>query len=585
MATTIVTKNGSGAPAAGDLVQGELAVDLTNQTLYSKDSSGNVFKVGDTGGGSPGTFTDLVATDSFTSPGIDDNATSTAITIDGNQRVGIGTDVPDGKLNVFSASAGNVSADADADELVLENSGNVGLSLLTASTGESSIYFGNPGSGGQKDFSLKYYHESHPDTAKRRSFTFNNPSKQLMCVNNSGNVGIGTDVPANNLHIHTEAGDEGILIKSTGNTSNAIISDANRSSAGAAITNFQGKWDGTTVADMLLLTGADTTNKDDGVITFRTSSADNITERMRIDSSGNVGIGATSVDSSLHIETATPRITLQIDGNSGYNTIESGGNNELIFGRTGTERMRIASSGNVGIGADPQAKFHVATPVNNGVLVTSTDRTTFKGIAYNTNDNQFTVGTQTNHPLSFYTNDTEHARIDTSGNLLVGRTNVATVNDPSASLNADGSVYSSVAAGNSYHLYNTTTGAYTFYITSGGNIHAGSNVITVLSDERLKENIRDLDDGLDKIMALQPRKFDWKEGKGQDHADARGFIAQELEVVFPDMVNDDGLNLDEDGESYKTITPNLIPTLVKAMQEQQAMIKTLQAEVAALKGA
>ena len=92
MATTIITKNGSGAPVAGDLVQGELAVDLTNKTLYSKDSSGNVFKVGDTGGGSPGTFTDLVATDSFTSPGIDDNATSTAITIDANENVGIGTD-------------------------------------------------------------------------------------------------------------------------------------------------------------------------------------------------------------------------------------------------------------------------------------------------------------------------------------------------------------------------------------------------------------------------------------------------------------------------------------------------------------
>ena len=81
MATTIITKNGSGAPVAGDLVQGELAVDLTNKTLYSKDSSGNVFKVGDTGGGSSGTFTDLVATDSFTSPGIDDNATSTQITV------------------------------------------------------------------------------------------------------------------------------------------------------------------------------------------------------------------------------------------------------------------------------------------------------------------------------------------------------------------------------------------------------------------------------------------------------------------------------------------------------------------------
>ena len=108
-ATTIITKNGSGAPVAGDLVQGELAVDLTNKTLYSKDSSGNVFKVGDTGGGSPGTFTDLVATDSFTSPGIDDNATSTAITIDANENVGIGG-APTGLLTLTGA---------DTDDLLI----------------------------------------------------------------------------------------------------------------------------------------------------------------------------------------------------------------------------------------------------------------------------------------------------------------------------------------------------------------------------------------------------------------------------------------------------------------------------------
>ena len=80
--TTIITKNGSGAPTAGQLSQGELAVDLTNKELYTKDSGGSVIKVG-AQGGSTGTFTDLTATSSFTSPGIDDNANATAITIPG----------------------------------------------------------------------------------------------------------------------------------------------------------------------------------------------------------------------------------------------------------------------------------------------------------------------------------------------------------------------------------------------------------------------------------------------------------------------------------------------------------------------
>nr|BAR29372.1 unnamed protein product [uncultured Mediterranean phage uvMED] len=141
-------------------------------------------------------------------------------------------------------------------------------------------------------------------------------NSEKMRIDSSGNVGIGTASPANNLHIHTDSGDEGITIKSTGDTSNAIIIDANRGNAGAAINALTGKWNGTSVADILFLTGADTTNKDDGVITFRTSSADNIAERMRITSSGKLAIGTTGLNNSfvstgIDIEAGTsPAITM-----------------------------------------------------------------------------------------------------------------------------------------------------------------------------------------------------------------------------------------------------------------------------------
>jgi hypothetical protein len=73
--TTIITKNGSGAPSAGQLSQGELAVDLTNKELYSKNSGGAVVKIGGvTSGGSTGTFTDLTATNSLAVTG---NTTAT----------------------------------------------------------------------------------------------------------------------------------------------------------------------------------------------------------------------------------------------------------------------------------------------------------------------------------------------------------------------------------------------------------------------------------------------------------------------------------------------------------------------------
>jgi hypothetical protein len=80
-------------------------------------------------------------------------------------------------------------------------------------------------------------------------------------------------------------------------------------------------------------------------------------------------------------------------------------------------------------------------------------------------------------------------------------------------------------------------------------------------------------------MALKPRKFDWKEGKGANIKNARGFIAQEFETVLPDMIEEWKDPAPEGEEPYKAVNANLIPTLVKAMQEQQAMIESLKARL------
>ena len=98
-------------------------------------------------------------------------------------------------------------------------------------------------------------------------------ANMLIVDADTNRVGIGVGSPTNNLEIFTDAGDEGLTIKSTGNTSNAIISDANRSSAGSVINQFMGKWNGTAVADIRYVTGSDTTNKDNGQIKFYTATA------------------------------------------------------------------------------------------------------------------------------------------------------------------------------------------------------------------------------------------------------------------------------------------------------------------------
>jgi hypothetical protein len=109
----------------------------------------------------------------------------------------------------------------------------------------------------------------------------------------SGNVGIGTSSPATLLHIQS-ATSSNVTIKNTGDTGTNINYDANRTNAGGFIGSHVFKWNGTTVAQISGATGADTTNKDDGQILFFTAPSGTITERMRIDSAGNVGIGTDS---------------------------------------------------------------------------------------------------------------------------------------------------------------------------------------------------------------------------------------------------------------------------------------------------
>jgi len=101
-----------------------------------------------------------------------------------------------------------------------------------------------------------------------------------------------------------------------------------------------------------------------------------------------------------------------------------------------------------------------------------------------------------------------------------------------------------------------------------GTVYSNSGFLTNTnpSDRRLKENISAFSPILDKVMQLRPVSFTWKES-GQA---AVGFIAQEVEAVIPELVDDN-----KDG--YKGLySTEMIPYLVKAMQEQQEMIRQLQ---------
>jgi hypothetical protein len=199
--------------------------------------------------------------------------------------------------------------------------------------------------------------------------------------------------------------------------------------------------------------------------------------------------------------------------------------------------------------------------------------------------------------LAFYTAPssggiTERMRIDSSGNLLVGTSSTSltgtngiqlfpadgAANKPRINIATAGSTSSEFPLS----IWSTGVNAWRFYVQADGRISAVYTTINSLSDERVKENIRDLDDGLSKVMQLQPRKFDWKEGKGKNITNDRGFIAQEFEQVFPDLVSEWKDEAPEGEEPYKSVSADLIPTLVKAIQEQQTLIESLTARIAAL---
>jgi hypothetical protein len=170
--------------------------------------------------------------------------------------------------------------------------------------------------------------------------------------------------------------------------------------------------------------------------------------------------------------------------------------------------------------------------------------------------------------------------LDASGNLLVGKTasSLTTVGFQSAATGETSTAMAASVNGTTqWTTYSTGAAAFRFYVGMGGTVFATNTVISAISDSRLKENVQDIDVGLSAILALKPRKFDWKAGKGKDIKGDRGFIAQEFETVFPNLIDEWKDPAPEGEVAYKSVRQDLIPVLVKAIQELTARVQTLEA--------
>jgi trimeric autotransporter adhesin len=134
-----------------------------------------------------------------------------------------------------------------------------------------------------------------------------------------------------------------------------------------------------------------------------------------------------------------------------------------------------------------------------------------------------------------------------------------------------------------------TAGAEEMRLQDDGTLHVDGDVVaysTTVSDERLKDNVTTIQNPLDKIKALRGVEYEWNAGNRKGKRDL-GLIAQEVEMVIPEIVHDHKLPLidGESGTVYKTVDyEKMVAVLIEGMKEQQTQIESLKSEIDELKG-
>ncbi len=636
--------------------------------------------------------------------GIGRTGVGTALSVDGNLRVGIGTLTPDTKLEVTGST--------NTDLFSLEGAGSsFKLIAESGSTGSSDIMAYRLGLryGSNDNGFIDFYRG--PDGATGY-LTFGASGSEVMRLDRYGNVGIGTTSPSKKFVVKGASGDQARFEHNGAVGSVDIYSGTDggllnvRNASGTSIIELDGRsgnlelpygritdagTDMNIVSDNALTLGTESgtaltipnasTNVGIGTVSpstkmhikdasnnvdlrIETDKADGMAQvqylndarqynvginnvdawgvydatasatRLTINSSGNVGIGATTIDdgnlqigdanSAFNIAIAGPRTKFGYDGS---NAIVQGGTAKgIAFCVNNTtlgsgEAMRINSSGLVGIGTtSPATNLHIssgsAQTDSDGMLKVEQTSTSSGSAATNAG-----INTKNYHGTSQFlqweehglrigsrilTNsgtgdvvftagaDSEKMRIKADGSVGIGTaspgvkldvagqartTNGMLVNNGTTAgfftTDSDNVNFGSSTSGKGLKIFSANTER--LRIVSGGDAHFDQDVIafsTTPSDIRLKKNFTKIDNGLDVVNKLEGHTFNWK--KGGDRLSA-GFKAQEVEKILPHLVDEKKLPLKaDDDKEYKILRyEEMIPYLVEAIKEQQDQINEL----------
>jgi hypothetical protein len=507
--------------------------------------------------------------------------------------VGIGTSSPQAKLHVANSSSGLLFSEDGSKAVIIGTNAAGTVSQELFLRGDPLTFTGSGGGGAEH-----------------------------MRLNSDGNLGIGTTSPS------TYGASVKLAVVSTGVTQSWVVGGV---SSGAYAFYSNNNQSATTNAFQLGQGWASGTDNIGFVNTLGANPfliATNGTERMRITSAGNVGIGNSTPDFLLEVKSnntanqglkiwgaspdGTKNSNIYFGDNAGTNAyvmrfvnVFGGGSGEayglnlrslntsadftVVAGTEGSPITGLTlkgNSGNVGIGTASPASYGASRLAvvggELGLSNTSDARfylytgTTVRGLLY-ADATRIQLEASGTNPLTLWTNSGERVRIDSSGNLLVGQT--ATINSErlcvrqSSSANTTGIVVGyGTTAGQFRSMSIISTDVMTFNNGSNEASLSAAGAWTNASDARLKNSIVDIKYGLETVLNTQPRSYKMNNLEG----DYIGFVAQELQTVIPEVVS--GNPETQLGVDYGS----LVAVAFKAIQELKATVDAQAARIAAL---
>ena len=539
--------------------------------------------------------------------------------IDASGNIGIGTTSPTNKLHV----AGDVEFTLGTElfDVMTTGSGSkhpIRLLNADASAGnEVGIQFGPAnnvvGASIQGIAESDFTSTANRDGALSFTTRLNGTLSEAMRITSSRRVGIGTSSPKTDLDISNDAGGTLTLSCSDDSSSaNQLIGKINFHTADPS---------GDGPQNNAIISAHSVTNNGSGAyLKFSTatdigSEGADAVERMRIDSSGNVGIGTSSPGNKLHVEGGV--------GSGGFitklfNTVGSGdvGGHVLFLdaNRSDTTNTRLIDSkdnkftvfsngaanfaGNVGIGTtSPDQTLHVhkgsagsiSSTANSVLTLENSTDAILQFLTPSSNINQIRFGDPSddgagfieyNHSdnrLTFGTAGPERMRINSSGDVFIGKTS-SDVNNTGAELRQNGvSVFTKNNGVVTTFNRGTNNGQLISLQRSGnegGSIHVTTTSASFNSggsDRSVKKNFEDwTENTLNLFKNLNPQKFNYIiEDDGAEKT--KGYIAQDLVDSFPEAYPKN------DNDKYMFNPSGMVVYLMKAIQELEAKVAALEA--------